>query len=297
MTKFSIIVPIYNVEKYIEKCLVSIQKQTFTDFEVICVDDCGKDNSISIVNTFINNDSRFKLIKHVTNKGLSATRNTGIKNSTGEYLVFVDSDDWIEPILLEKLHRAFETKNVDCIWYNAKIIIEKTNTWQPLFSPKVFLLNEGYMIIKPEKIAKFPDFAWNKAYKKSIWENLDLKFEDGLFFEDAELYLKIFTNITKIYYFNTPLYNYRLRESSIVTGATGQDKKYIDMFFIIQKHYDYLIETGKFEEYKKYLLQIFLDRFRAVLIKGQHDFIIELASKTLNYINFPEKYEDLKNNN
>ena len=293
MVKFSVIVPVYNVEKYIEKCLSSIKNQSFTDFEVLCIDDCGQDNSICITEKFVQKDSRFKLIKHDTNKGLSASRNTGIKNSTGEYLVFIDSDDWVEETILENLSKAFETKKVDCVWFNAKVIIEKTNTWQPLFNPKTFLLKEGYMIIKPENISKFPDFAWNKAYRKSTWDTLNLSFAEGLFFEDAELYLKAFIKIKKIYYFNAPLYNYRLRESSIVTGSSNQEKKYIDMFSIIEKHYDYLIKTENFEEYKKALLQIFLDRFRAVLIKGQHDFIIELANKTLNHIKFPEQYENL----
>ena len=293
MVKFSVIVPVYNVEKYIEKCLSSIKNQSFTDFEVLCIDDCGQDNSICITEKFVQKDSRFKLIKHDTNKGLSASRNTGIKNSTGEYLVFIDSDDWVEETILENLSKAFETKKVDCVWFNAKVIIEKTNTWQPLFNQKTFLLKEGYMIIKPENISKFPDYAWNKAYRKSTWDTLNLSFAEGLFFEDAELYLKAFIKIKKIYYFNAPLYNYRLRESSIVTGSSNQEKKYIDMFSIIEKHYDYLIKTENFEEYKKALLQIFLDRFRAVLIKGQHDFIIELANKTLNHIKFPEQYENL----
>ena len=115
MAKISVVLPIYNVGKYIEKCLESIQNQTFKDFEAICVDDCGTDNSIEIAQRFIEKDSRFKLVRHEHNRGLSAARNTGIDMATGEYIVFIDSDDWVEPTLLEKILDGFKESKTDSI--------------------------------------------------------------------------------------------------------------------------------------------------------------------------------------
>ena len=142
MPKFSVVVPIYNVEKYIGKCLTSIQMQTFSDFEVLCIDDCGNDTSISIAESFVQKDSRFRIIKHEKNRGLSAARNTGIENSIGDYILCIDSDDWVESVLLELVFKAFQSKDVESVWFNAKTHFEKTNTWSPIFSSKVFLLKE-----------------------------------------------------------------------------------------------------------------------------------------------------------
>ena len=105
---FSIIVPVYNVKKYIRQCIESIQNQTFKDFEAIFIDDCGNDDSIKTVEVFAKNDERIKIIHHDKNLGLSAARNTGLRAATGEYILCVDSDDWIENDCLEKIYTAFK---------------------------------------------------------------------------------------------------------------------------------------------------------------------------------------------
>ena len=295
MSKISIILPIYNVEKYIEDCLKSIQEQTFTDFEVIAVDDCGQDNSIAIYESFMKNDSRFKLVKHEKNKGLSAARNTGISNSNSEYIVCIDSDDWVEPILLEAVYNVFEKSEIEAVWFNANMIQDSTGEhYSTIFDPKKFLLNAGWMKITPQNFNKFPDYAWNKAYRKSALEKYSLKFPEGLYFEDADFYLRAYTNIKKVYYIMTPLYNYRMREDSIVTGSSNLEKKFDDIFKLVERAYDYLIETNNFEKYKSILLESFCIKIKMVLIKNRYNFVTKLAKRTLKHIRFPEAYEDLK---
>jgi len=119
MPKFSIIVPIYKVEKYIKQCMQSILNQTYKDFEVICVDDCGKDNSMKIVEKMAQNDNRIIILHHDKNKGLSAARNTGFEIAKGEYTLFVDSDDWLETNCLEVLEYHFSQVDIESITFDA----------------------------------------------------------------------------------------------------------------------------------------------------------------------------------
>ena len=118
MTKFSIIVPVYNVEKEIRECLDSIKNQTYNDFEVLCVDDCGKDSSMDIVREFAAEDSRFKILTHEHNSGVSAARNTGLDAAAGDIIMFVDSDDWIEPNALEILVDKLNKTQCEVIMFN-----------------------------------------------------------------------------------------------------------------------------------------------------------------------------------
>ena len=108
MPKITAIIPIYNVELYIERCLNSVMSQSYNDFECLCIDDCGTDDSIAIVQKIIEKDSRFRIISHEKNRGLSAARNTGIDNAKGEYIVCIDSDDWVDNTLFEFIVNAFE---------------------------------------------------------------------------------------------------------------------------------------------------------------------------------------------
>jgi glycosyltransferase involved in cell wall biosynthesis len=103
MPLFSIVVPVYNVERYIQVCLDSIQTQTYRDFEVIVVNDCTPDNSMELIKEYANKDNRFRIVEHTVNKGLVAARDTGVTTASGQYIIFVDSDDWIEQNQLEEL--------------------------------------------------------------------------------------------------------------------------------------------------------------------------------------------------
>lgn len=294
MPKISVIVPIYNVEAYIEKCLTSIKIQTFKDFECICIDDRGDDNSIALAQKIADSDSRFKIIAHEKNRGLSAARNTGIDNAKGEYIVCVDSDDWIDDVLLENVINVFEKYDVDSVWYNARKIIEKNNTFSTIFNSKIFESEEGFLEITPKNINNFPDFAWNKAYKKESLDKYDLRYCEGIFFEDSEFYIKAFTNFSRIFYIRKPMYNYRQRENSIISSKEKRNVKNEHLFLTIEKNYDYLIKTGKFREWKEVLLEIFTKRIWSILIKGEHNNIVRIADRTLDYIDFPSGYQDLE---
>lgn len=153
---FSIIIPVYNVEQYLDKCLKSISKQTFLDFECIIVDDGSPDNSNAIIDKYVNKDQRFKVI-HQKNMGLSAARNTGLDAAKGDYIAFVDSDDYIANDYLEKFVLKIASSNADIIICG---IIEVFKNYE---NSRVFA-NATTEVIKQNILADtWPSFVWNKC--------------------------------------------------------------------------------------------------------------------------------------
>ena len=290
MPDLSIVLPIYNVEKYIKKCLESITAQNFKNFEVLCIDDCGTDNSIKITQEFVQKDSRFKIIKHENNRGLSAARNTGIDNATGKYILFIDSDDWIENNLLEQIVIAFEQNKTDSVWFNSYIYNQKSGQTYFLTDN---LKESTKIYLTPDNINNFASYAWNKAFKLSKLKSLNIKFPEGLYFEDSEFYLKIFSNISEIYLITQPLYHYQLRENSIVTSSDNVEKKLNDIFQITINLYKYFLSNNKFKQNKKIILRYFAQNILSVKINKQKKHVITLAKKVLKEIDFPNSYEDL----
>ncbi len=114
--KVSIVIPVYNVEKYLQYCLDSISNQSFSDFEAICVDDCSSDASLSILNSHRQKDPRFIVVHNEKNEGAAETRNRGMFLARGEYLLFIDADDWILPDLLRRQLNVMESNDVDFVW-------------------------------------------------------------------------------------------------------------------------------------------------------------------------------------
>ena len=115
MVLFSIVIPVYKVEKYIDKCIKSLLAQTFNDFEAIFIDDCGNDGSMDIVQKYADKDSRFQIIIHSKNKGTGISRNDGIDVANGKYISFLDPDDWLEPDYFETIKQTFD-KNPQINW-------------------------------------------------------------------------------------------------------------------------------------------------------------------------------------
>ena len=122
MATISIVVPVYNVEKYVEKCLGSLCGQTFADLEIICVDDASSDRSLEIVMHMAKTDSRIQVIRHSENMGTLRARKHGVEKAAGKYIMFVDSDDWLEAEACEKLYQRMEEDPVDILQYGTNVI-------------------------------------------------------------------------------------------------------------------------------------------------------------------------------
>ncbi len=165
MVKISVIVPAYNVEKYISGCLVSLVNQTFREFEIIVINDGSTDNTADIINSFKKQSKNIILI-NTSNQGLSAARNLGIYNAKGEYIAFIDSDDWIDKNFLENLYSASINTNSDIACAN--IIKSKNNVHRMLIKYEKF---DTYKSLD-EKIhaCGIPNYCyvWNKLYKRTL---------------------------------------------------------------------------------------------------------------------------------
>lgn len=227
MTKLSIIVPVYNVEKYLQKCLESLIKQTLKDIEIICVNDGSMDNSLAILKEFASKDSRIKIIDN-QHQGVAKTRNTGIEQTTGEYIGFVDSDDYIDIDFFEKLYNSATKSNSDIAIasilkhkkffniYNAKYTKEET----------AITIQDKIKLCEDKKHFFF--YAWNKIYHSGFIKENNIKFSEGQIYEDVMFAIKALYYSNKIISVYGTKYHYIEHENSLTkykdkTGEKEQD--------------------------------------------------------------------------
>ena len=240
----SIIVPVYNVEEYLEKCVNSIINQTYKKIEIILVDDGSKDNSGKICDELKEKDSRIKVI-HKQNGGLSDARNAGLQIANGEYIGFVDSDDYTEPDMFETLYNINKK-------YNSDISIVSFNE---IYNGKIIGVRNSKKIEEMNKIeamkellidTRIQSYAWNKLFKKELFEGIE--FPTNKNFEDIATTLLLFEKANKVVLFEEPKYNYVRRDNSIV--GVKNYKTYKDYLDVISAKYAYL--DGKYEELDLY---------------------------------------------
>lgn len=221
MAKISVIVPVYNVEKYIHKCLDSILNQTFTDFEVILVDDGSPDNCGNICDEYAKTDNRIIVI-HRVNGGLSAARNSGIdwafQNSNSEFLTFIDSDDSVSETYLERLINSIDD-NADIVTCKLQFLIEETHKIEVDGSfgttPEYFTGKEAVIhLYKMDN--KVRTEAWAKLYRKKMFRNI--RFPEGKIHEDQFIIPILLYNSRNVIAINDPLYTYYIRNNSITHG-------------------------------------------------------------------------------
>ena len=221
--KISIIVPIYNVEKYIEKALESLINQTYKNLEIILIDDESKDNSIKICEKYINQDKRLKII-HQKNKGLSGARNTGLENATGEYIMFIDPDDTFELDACENLYKKIEETKSDYVIANYRNMDEDGTEWEkPAFDTEKY--QEMKVVIDdPTKCFYVMNSGvWNKIFRKKFLDEIGIKFVERIPAEDAIFTTYCFIKAKKVYYTPEIVYNYRLRQSDSISSSCSKD--------------------------------------------------------------------------
>ena len=206
----SIIVPVYNSEKYLKKCIESIINQTYKNLEILLINDGSKDKSKEICIEF--NDSRIKFIDK-ENEGVSTSRNIGLESAEGKYIAFVDSDDYIEKKYIEKLLKVLKAQNADCVICGYNRIYE--NKTEKITKEKELILNKEEFLKTILNVQNGTGFCWGKLWKAEIIKNI--QFDPKVFIgEDALFCMMSCKNINKIYILNEALYNYRFNENSAV---------------------------------------------------------------------------------
>ena len=226
MAKVSVIVPVYNVEKYLKRCLDSLINQTLSDIDIICIDDGSKDSSLQILEQYAQKDSRI-VIYNQENSGLSVARNTGLEHASGEYIGFVDSDDWVDLDFYEKLYNSAKNNNADIAV--ADFIREHPNK-----KPKRLKLKEEKIYTTPEDkfmICKVhrEGCVWNKIYRTEFIKSINLKFVPKMYYEDRDFTIRSLYFSKKLVTTPNTYYRYFVNPKSIVNKRRNyiQDEHYI----------------------------------------------------------------------
>lgn len=215
----TVIIPVYKVEKYLNQCIQSVVGQTYTNLEIILVDDGSPDSCPSICDEWALKDERIKVI-HKKNGGLSDARNAGLEIAQGEYIAFVDSDDWIMSDMYERLLRAIQEEQADISACNIKSCYEDHEiTWG---CGKYTVGNSEQILTMLYNDTKYPVSALNKLYRRECWKNL--QFPVGKICEDAFTTYKLVHNADKIVQITDALYCYRIRPQSIMTSGFSTKK-------------------------------------------------------------------------
>ena len=253
----SVIVPIYNVEKYLNNCIDSIISQSYKNLEIILVDDGSNDSSSGICDEYASLDSRVIVI-HKNNEGLSSARNLGLDIAKGNLICFIDGDDYIEPTMIEKLFDNMINCNSDmsiCDFYYDKYGIKKKTDVQRDSKELVFERKDKFSCLHND-LGNLTVRAWGKLYKKELFDNV--RYPDGKIFEDSNIICDLLDKAKAISYLLEPLCNYVYREDSIVNSFSVNHFDKIDSFnrkiefFTKKKYFDLAIE----EENRKALVII-----------------------------------------
>lgn len=286
----SIIVPVYKVEKYIDQCLESIKRQTFSNWECIMVNDGSPDKAGQICERFLNSDPRFKLI-HKENGGLSSARNEGLAISQGRFIAFVDSDDWIDTKYIETLYNLL-------VQYDADIaqcgFIKEFKTFK-----RKKRLKFSNPILEGEEVAKqlliynrLPGFMWNKLFRKEL---INSEFPVGLVYEDYYVMTSWVDNIKKVVLSPEMLYHYRMRKGSIT--ASSEAKYQLDFMNAVKQRVDKIKkifpDIFSADDEKLFIYRNLLERAK-IISRREKDPIkkkraVQLIQTELEKISIPDK--------
>lgn len=221
--KFSIVVSAYNVQAYIAECLESLKRQTFADFQVVVVNDCSTDATAEAIQRCIAGDERFALLDQPTNQGLSAARNAGLAQCQGEFVLFLDGDDYYADNALERLAAEIEANNLDMLYFGAKSFyasrkLRRTHYENQEVRAKVEGVHSGpEMYVLMERTKAFRPSACLYAVRRSLLVENGLRFREGILHEDLPFQMLLVPHPKRVAFLNEPLYQRRMREGSIMT--------------------------------------------------------------------------------
>lgn len=241
----SIIVPVYKVEKYLDRCVQSLINQTYKNLEIILVDDGSPDTCGKMCDGYAQKDKRIKVI-HKQNGGMSSARNAGLDIAKGEYLAFVDSDDWVHENFIQTLFDKLKEHKADVVCCSVIDMIENTGEEIPNIPVQSDTAIKGTEILKKyyENYTKILTVVWNKIYKREMFEKL--RYPVGRIYEDASIILNILSSCEKIVIIPDPLYFYRKREDSIMRSKVNALR--VDSIACnLEEHVNFLIDIGREE--------------------------------------------------
>lgn len=259
---FSIIVPIYNVEVYLSTCLESLCEMKYNNVEFLLVDDGSTDGSSEICDRYGTRDSRFHVF-HIKNRGVAGARNYGISRASGDYLLFVDSDDYVEKTYCEKIESAILREDPDVIVFagieeNGR---EKEQLTVP-FSKKRVVWNGHDFLLESYKTHSLYYQVWMYAYRREYIQKYDLRFVEGVYHEDVEFTPRALLNAKKILVLNDCLYHYRVRDGSI-SNLADKTKNIEDLFNVLRMQIK--LAEGQEPRLRKWMLDMVVNSYLSMV--------------------------------
>lgn len=248
MPKASVIVPVYKVEEYLEKCVQSILAQTERDFELILVDDGSPDRCGALCDSLAQTDPRIRVI-HQENQGLGGARNTGIREARGDWLLLVDSDDWIEPKILEKAMEAGLREEADLVMFAFRTVDEQGRELGVFREdmPK----ERGIGLQEHKEALLTAPCAWNKLYRRSFFQGTGLAYPPRVWYEDLRTTPKLMAKAGRMVFLDEVGYNYLQRQGSIMKSANlERNREILDAFDDLLPWFR---KEGLFEAYRREL--------------------------------------------
>lgn len=294
---FSVIIPVYNVEKYLPQCLDSIINQTVKDIEIICVYDESTDNSLKVLRQYLEKDLRIKII-HSSKKSLGAARNIGLFHASAEYICFVDSDDWIEPDTLEEVLKKINN-DIDLVCFGANVITEGDvldNTQIENAKSYHQIKFTGEINLNDQIISNMTVNVWNKIFRHSIIKNNNIYFPEGITHEDNAFFHKYALISQKAFFFDKYFYNYRQRNDSLISETKHENNsRLFDRMLALHDIYKFLNNKNILKDHVGlflYLFKLFLFFDYNYCDITNRESLLNKASELANEINL----EELDNN-
>lgn len=286
--KISIIVPVYNAEKYLEECIFSLIHQSYYNIEIICINDGSKDNSLKILQNFQNIDSRIIVLSQ-SNSGPAMARNYGLAIANGDFLMFCDADDTYEPNMCEEMLSTIENSDYDFVMCDCSIVEIDKNT-RPVGAAEYNRLNfSGEINLTNKTKEKINTLLWNKIFRMDYVRTYDMHFPNGFEMDDDAFVYQYVSVSKKIYGLTKKLYNYKVISGSIMANFFSDAKK--KKTYDIIESYSFTIaqikKNGKLNDNEVFLLSRINNKLKWVMNLTDKDHIIDFMKKTneklLNY--------------
>lgn len=287
MPKATVVVPVYNVEEYLEKCVESILAQTEEDFELLLVDDGSTDGSGSLCDRISQRDSRIQVI-HQENQGLGGARNTGIKAASGDWILLVDSDDWIQPDTLEKTLEAGLREEADLVMFGFRSVDEQGNTLQTFLedAPK----DRGITLTERPDLLLMAPSACCRLYRRELLTRTGILFPPRVWYEDMRTTPKLLAQARQVVFLDYVGYNYLSRTGSITKNQNADRNR--EILWAFDDLFSYFKDQGLFERYRQEFCYLALFHayltasVRVLLIDRKHPLLKEFR----DYLNkwFPD---------
>ena len=259
--KISIIVPIYKIERYLRQCIDSILTQTFTDYELLLIDDGSPDGCPAICDKYAEKDERIRVI-HKPNGGLTSARNEGVENTKGEWIMHIDGDDWVEPTYIEELYNAAINNDADIAICGFRFAFEDGTYIEE--HPTVWDNNKSDSVNR--YIASVWTTAWGSIHKSSIYKDKGVRSPKNITFcEDFHLMIRLIFFANKVVSIDRPLYFYRQQQSSIV-HSTSFEKIQRDELTTYKEISEFLYNQGEFDTYKKTIYWRIINALRDMIL-------------------------------